>query len=83
MIYESYAYSIQFLESLTTADLEGLDANQGCLSVFTNDKGGIIDDLIVTKVTDECAYMVTNAGCIDKDYSLLMVGHFLTGKGYM
>lgn len=65
--------------------MEGLNNNQGCLSVFTNDKGGIRDDLIVTKVDEDFIYMVTNAGCIDKDYALLMVSHsedgLLTGEG--
>ncbi|VDM99012.1 unnamed protein product [Thelazia callipaeda] len=64
--------SIAFIESLTTADVEGLGENQGCLSVFTNDKGGIRDDLIVTKVNEELVYMVTNAGCIEKDFNYLM-----------
>uniref|UniRef100_A0A183D899 Aminomethyltransferase, mitochondrial n=1 Tax=Gongylonema pulchrum TaxID=637853 RepID=A0A183D899_9BILA len=49
-----------------------LSANQGCLSVFTNDSGGIRDDLIVTKVDQDRIYLVTNAGCVDKDYSYLM-----------
>uniref|UniRef100_A0A0N4UI11 Aminomethyltransferase n=1 Tax=Dracunculus medinensis TaxID=318479 RepID=A0A0N4UI11_DRAME len=63
---------INFIESLTTADIKGLKENQGCLSVFTNEKGGIKDDLIVTKVNNEFIYMVTNAGCIDKDLPYLL-----------
>lgn len=64
--------SISFIESLTTADVQGLSENQGCLSVFTNDMGGIRDDLIVTKVNENLLYMVTNAGCAEKDYGYLM-----------
>ncbi len=62
-----------FIESLTTADVAGLAANQGTLSVFTNEKGGIKDDLIVTRTDRDFIYMVTNAGCIDKDLPYLMV----------
>ncbi|KIH43399.1 glycine cleavage T-protein [Ancylostoma duodenale] len=68
---------IPFIESLTTADVEGLAPNSGTLSdaasilVFTNEKGGIKDDLIVTKIDRDFIYMVTNAGCIDKDLPYL------------
>jgi aminomethyltransferase len=36
------------------------------LSVFTNEKGGIIDDTVMTK-QDKGLYVVSNAGCADKD----------------
>ncbi|EMS49413.1 Aminomethyltransferase, mitochondrial [Triticum urartu] len=39
----------------------------GSLTVFTNDKGGAIDDSVVTKVNDHHVYLVVNAGCRDKD----------------
>jgi len=32
-----------------------------------NETGGIKDDCIVTKVTDDHFYVVLNAGCKDKD----------------
>uniref|UniRef100_A0AC35U482 Aminomethyltransferase n=1 Tax=Rhabditophanes sp. KR3021 TaxID=114890 RepID=A0AC35U482_9BILA len=63
---------VAFIESLTTADVEGLKPNTGSLSVFTNEKGGIEDDLIVTKTDKDFLYMVTNAGCIDKDLPYLL-----------
>jgi len=58
---------IKFIETLVPADVVGLPDNVGTLSVFTNENGGIKDDLIVTKTTDNYLYMVTNAGCIEKD----------------
>uniref|UniRef100_A0A914S5E8 Aminomethyltransferase, mitochondrial n=1 Tax=Parascaris equorum TaxID=6256 RepID=A0A914S5E8_PAREQ len=48
---------VEFIESLTTADVQGLQDNQGALSVFTNEKGGIRDDLIVTKTDLGYIYM--------------------------
>jgi hypothetical protein len=39
----------------------------GTLTVFTNEKGGAIDDSIITKVTDQHIYLVVNAGGRDKD----------------
>jgi len=59
--------SESFIESLTCADLVGMPDNTGALSVFTNEKGGIEDDLIVSKTNAGYLYMVTNAGCKEKD----------------
>lgn len=57
----------RFLESLVVADTEALAVGQSTLSVFTNDKGGIIDDTVINKQDDSCFYVVSNAGCADKD----------------
>ncbi|KAG7226970.1 hypothetical protein INR49_022288 [Caranx melampygus] len=43
---------VKFMESLVVADIAELKDNQGTLSLFTTEAGGIIDDLIVTK-TDQ------------------------------
>lgn len=58
---------IDFIESLIVGDIQALQDNQGTLTVFTTEKGGIIDDLIVTKTDKDYLYIVSNAGCIDKD----------------
>ncbi|XP_067684640.1 aminomethyltransferase, mitochondrial-like [Haliotis asinina] len=60
---------IEYMESLVPADIQGLKDNSGTLSVFLNEKGGILDDLIVTKTTEDYLYVVSNAGCIEKDFS--------------
>lgn len=65
--------SIKFIESMTVADVEGLKENQGTLSVFTNDNGGILDDLIINKTTDGYLYVVSNAGCAEKDLKNMLV----------
>lgn len=41
--------AIAFLESLVVGDVAGLADGTGSLSVFTNEKGGIIDDTVITK----------------------------------
>lgn len=64
---------IKFMESLVVADVDGLRDGQGTLSLFTNEKGGIIDDLIVTKTGDKYLYIVSNAGCADKVLPHMMV----------
>ncbi|MDG6100292.1 hypothetical protein EXU34_22860, partial [Alteromonas sp. ZYF713] len=59
--------SVAFLEKLVVADVAGLAPGTGSLTVFTNEKGGAIDDSVITKVTDDHIYLVVNAGCRDKD----------------
>ncbi|XP_060914232.1 aminomethyltransferase, mitochondrial isoform X2 [Labrus mixtus] len=58
---------VKFMESLVVADIAELKDNQGTLTLFTNEKGGIMDDLIVTKTDQGYLYVVSNAGCADKD----------------
>eukprot|EP00249_Psilotum_nudum_P017502 c26354_g1_i3 orf=557-1810(+) len=58
---------VPFTEKLVVGDIAGLAPGTGTLSVFTNEKGGIIDDTVVTKVKDDHIYLVINAGCREKD----------------
>lgn len=60
---------VEFMESLIIGDVAGLKDNHGTLSVFTNANGGIIDDLIVTKTSLGYLYVVSNAGCSEKDFA--------------
>lgn len=42
------------------------------LTVFTNDEGGILDDLIITKDDGDKYFIVSNAGRRDEDSQLLL-----------
>lgn len=59
--------AVAWFESLCPVDLKGMADGSSSLTVFLNDKGGIIDDLIVTKVNNETLYVVSNAGRLDVD----------------
>lgn len=50
-----------------------LPGPQGTLTLFTNEQGGIMDDLIVTKTDQGYLYVVSNAGCADKDSTHMKV----------
>lgn len=65
--------SIAFVESLIVGDIEALGENQGTLSLLTTEKGGIIDDLIVSKTKEGYLYVVSNAGCAEKDFTHIKV----------
>ncbi|KAF2156057.1 glycine cleavage system T protein [Myriangium duriaei CBS 260.36] len=61
-----------FLESLTPSSLDTLPAHQSGLSALLHPKtGGIVDDTIITRLTSDKFYVVTNAGCREKDYAFL------------
>ncbi len=57
-------------ESLCVADVKSLPTNTGTLSVFTNEKGGINDDLILSSA-ENFLYVVTNAGTREKDMAAM------------
>lgn len=67
--------AIKFVESVTTADIAGMKTNTGGLSVIPNERGGVIDDTMVsrceTKEHGEHVWQVVNAGCATKD-----IAHF-------
>eukprot|EP00929_Paragymnodinium_shiwhaense_P003369 TRINITY_DN10384_c0_g1_i1.p1 TRINITY_DN10384_c0_g1~~TRINITY_DN10384_c0_g1_i1.p1 ORF type:complete len:419 (-),score=113.06 TRINITY_DN10384_c0_g1_i1:187-1443(-) len=67
--------AIKFVESVTTADIAGMSTNMGGLTVIPNERGGVIDDSMVsrcvTKEHGEHVWQVVNAGCAPKD-----IAHF-------
>lgn len=64
--------SCEFIESLTTIDLKNLHQGAAGLTIFTNNKGGILDDLIVTKDAEDKYFVVSNAGRRSEDIELLL-----------
>lgn len=53
-------------ERLVPGNIEGLKPGNARYTVFTNDTGGVLDDLIVSR-TDDGLFVVVNAGCRDAD----------------
>jgi len=56
-----------FLENLTPAALQALKSGAAKYSVLMNAQGGMIDDLIITRIDDEKFFLVVNGACKDKD----------------
>lgn len=54
-------------ERLTPSAMSTLGHNMAKYSVMTNDDGGMVDDLIITRLSDDKFFAVINAGCKDKD----------------
>jgi aminomethyltransferase len=57
-----------FLEKITPASISALGTHVGGLStLLLPHTGGIVDDTIITRLGPELFYVVTNAGCREKD----------------
>lgn len=64
------------LETLVPADIVGLAPGRQRYALFTNDAGGILDDLMVTRAEDRLL-LVVNAACKDAD-----LRHLVTHLGH-
>ena len=58
------------LESLVPVDVEGLGLQRQTYALFTNDQGGVLDDLIITRWAENRFFLVVNAACKEQD-----IGH--------
>ncbi|KAJ1307504.1 hypothetical protein OPQ81_001603 [Rhizoctonia solani] len=65
--YISGPSATAFLEYLTPSSLSSLPEFSSTLSVLLNENGGIIDDTIICKHTNDVYYVVTNAGRRERD----------------
>ncbi|KAE8416705.1 hypothetical protein BDV36DRAFT_199630 [Aspergillus pseudocaelatus] len=64
--------AIELLMKVTPSSLDKLGHNQSTLSCLLEEgTGGIIDDTVITRRTDETFYFVTNAGRRDEDLAFL------------
>jgi aminomethyltransferase len=61
------------LESLVPVDLLGLGENRQRYGFFTNETGGILDDLMIANRGDHL-FLVVNAACKDADIAHLQAG---------
>lgn len=57
----------EFFSKITPTSFAEVKEFQAKYTVLTNENGGIIDDLIITKITPTKFFVVINAGCKEKD----------------
>ena len=43
--------AIPFIESLVVGDIGGMENGSGCYSLYTNERGGVIDDTVIMKAS--------------------------------
>src|SRR5512136_2805664 len=59
------------LEDVFTFSIAGITVGRSRYGFLLNERGGIIDDLIVFRLADNEAMVVTNAATIDKDFAVI------------
>jgi len=62
------ADALALVQKVTTNDASKLEDNQVQYSTMLNDRGGVIDDLLVYRVNSEFFLLVVNAGTTDSDF---------------
>ena len=68
--------ALQNLNMLLTNDYTVMAEGQARYSPMCNEEGGVVDDLIVYKVRDNCYFIVVNAANKDKDYAWMKARQF-------
>ena len=63
--------ALQFLNHICSNNIEKIEINKAQYNCFTNENGGIIDDLIVYRCDENEYMLVVNASNIDKDWNWL------------
>ncbi len=61
------------IEKLVPGDIQALSAGEMRYAFFTNEQGGILDDLIITR-RDNDLFVVVNAACKEQDIGILTNG---------
>ncbi|MBS7690608.1 glycine cleavage system aminomethyltransferase GcvT [Pseudomonas lalucatii] len=65
------ADAAQALETLVPVDIIDLPVGMQRYAMFTDANGGILDDLMVARLADDCLFLVVNAACKDQDLAHL------------
>src|SRR5215510_15411537 len=65
-------HALDLIQRVTSNDASKLIDGQAQYSCLPNDKGGIVDDLIVYKIKDEDYMLVVNASNIEKDWNWIL-----------
>jgi len=64
--------AFDFVQNLVTNDVQVLENNQILYTFMCYTNGGVVDDLLVYKFSNEHYYLVINAGNIEKDFQWML-----------
>lgn len=65
-------HAFEFVQNLVTNDVSKMYDGRAMYSVMCNERGGIIDDLIVYRVAEDDYFIVVNASNIEKDVAWML-----------
>lgn len=63
--------ALELLQRLTTNDVSKIAVGRAQYNCFTNENGGIIDDLLIYRIEENVYMLVVNASNIEKDWNWL------------
>ena len=64
--------ALKFVDYIVANDATTMNENQVMYTFMCNEKGGVVDDLLVYKYTNEKILLVVNASNIEKDYNWIV-----------
>lgn len=64
--------AFKYVQNLVTNDISTLNDNQVIYSFMCYPDGGVVDDLLIYKFSNEHYYLVVNAANVDKDYQWML-----------
>lgn len=64
--------AFDFIQHLITNDISVLTNNQVLYTMMCYENGGVVDDLLVYKFSNDYYYLVVNASNVDKDYKWMI-----------
>ncbi|MGL2994537.1 glycine cleavage system aminomethyltransferase GcvT [Flavobacterium sp. TSSA_36] len=64
--------ALPLIQKITSNDASTITIGRAQYSCFTNNEGGIVDDLILYKIEDEKYLLVVNASNIEKDWNWIV-----------
>lgn len=62
----------RFADYLTTNNIKTLDDGRVIYGFFCREDGGVVDDLLTYKASEDDIYLVVNASNVDKDYQWIL-----------
>ena len=62
------AQATAYLQNLVTNDVSGMNKNQVIYAMMCYPNGGIVDDLLIYKHTNDFYLLVINASNVEKDF---------------
>lgn len=64
--------ALNYCQYITTNDLSKVKVNQAQYSIMCNEKGGVVDDVLIYKINDGEYLFCANASNTDKDFSWML-----------
>ncbi|MFK7975946.1 MAG: glycine cleavage system aminomethyltransferase GcvT [Halioglobus sp.] len=63
--------AVDMLESVVPVDIKGLEIGRQAYALLTNEQGGVLDDLMIARWSNDKFFLVVNAACKVEDIAYL------------